>query len=197
MENKDKATALSKAEIRQLARSRRDRISADERRKASARACERLFASPLVSGRKSIMLYASIGSEVDTAPFFAAAQERAMRIAYPRVVRAERFMEAVWIESYDQLAPGVMGILEPQALLPPARPDEIDLIIVPGLAFDPRGYRIGYGAGYYDRFLPKATRAVRIGLTYDCCIFATLPYESHDERVHWLLSETSLRETGG
>ena len=101
--------------------------------------------------------------------------------------------------SLDELEVGYRGILEPKASLrqEPDRivdPEWIETVIVPGLAFDINGNRLGRGAGFYDRFLPKLpSTATIIGLAFECQVFESIPTERHDRPVDILITETQLR----
>lgn len=183
-----------KSELRKRLLALRNALPNDSRQAASHAACHLLFSSDAVAQAGTIMLFASIGSEMDTSPIYHAAVQRGLRVAYPRVVTGQRRMETAWVDTYDQLAPGVMSIPEPDSSAELAHPGDLDVIVVPGLAFDSLGHRLGYGAGYYDTFLPAAAKALRIGLTYADCVLESLPVESHDERVHQILTEKELYE---
>tara|TARA_B100000579_G_scaffold278907_1_gene230721 strand:- start:54 stop:536 length:483 start_codon:yes stop_codon:yes gene_type:complete len=99
------------------------------------------------------------------------------------------------IKSFDSLIPGIYGNLEPS---PEIRikmtPEMFDLVIVPGVAFDKKGGRLGLGKGYYDRFL-EVTRAFRLALAFDCQIIETVPSELHDIPMNAILSESGIVET--
>lgn len=86
------------------------------------------------------------------------------------------------VDAPDRLVKGAYGILEPGAGCPRVEPEEIDLIFVPGTAFDVRGHRIGQGGGYYDRYLNR-TRAVRVGVCHDFALLSAVPSEAHDARM--------------
>lgn len=86
-----------------------------------------------------------------------------------------------------------LGVREPRPNLPAIDTDQLDLVLVPGLAFDGAGGRLGRGGGFYDRFLPGASRAVLIGVCWSGQVVDTVPTEPHDARVHMLLTEDGLR----
>ena len=96
------------------------------------------------------------------------------------------------IENAEELHKGAYGILEPSTKRPVAEND-IDVIIVPGLAFDRRGGRMGFGAGYYDRLLIK-TNAVKIGLCYDFQLMDSVPSEEHDVPMDYIITEKEIVE---
>lgn len=181
-----------KRALRGRLREIRDGLAPDVPARVGRRTAELLFASELVRGCRHVMLYAAIGNEVETRHFFFLAHKRGMRVAYPRVIKGERRMEAVWVDHLDELAPGVMGIPEPKPDQPAIDPGELELVVVPGLGFDRYGNRLGYGAGHYDRFLPDCP-ATRVGLTYDVCMVSRIPTDRFDQPMDWLLTETGLR----
>lgn len=181
-----------KKELRARLRAIRDTLDPSVQKEAGRRAAAWLFESELVREKRSIMLYASIRSEVDTQALLAYARSARMRVAFPRVTPVESSLEAAWVDDDSQLKPGTMGIREPAPELSPLDPASLDLIVVPGLGFDRQGFRLGYGAGHYDRFLLMATRATWIGLTYDACLVPSIPTEPHDQRMHWVLTESGL-----
>lgn len=138
------------------------------------------------SGSRTILLYVSaFADEVDTRPFLTMALDAGTSLVLPRVDRAGRRLRLHRVaDPRTDLEPGVLGILEPVAVLPEVRAEAIDWALVPGVAFDERGYRLGRGAGHYDRLLPE--------LRPDCtcwsvCLSAQLvtrlPVEPHDVPV--------------
>ncbi|MFP7477786.1 5-formyltetrahydrofolate cyclo-ligase [Terribacillus saccharophilus] len=117
------------------------------------RLAEHLFASSLWKDANSIGLTMALPHEWDTTKIIQQAWLEQKRICVPRTI-ANRAMQFYYIESYNQLSDGAFRIKEPIAdRCEPASKDEIELLIVPGLVFDMSGYRIGYGGGYYDRYL--------------------------------------------
>lgn len=139
----------------------------------------------------ALALYASFGSEYDTAPLIAAALAGGKRVALPRVDRAARALVFHWVASPEaDTVAGVWGIREPRESLPAAAPREFDWMLVPGAAFDATGGRIGYGAGYYDRCLPALeARCPRTAACYELQIVERVPLEPHDMRVDELVTE--------
>ena len=105
-------------------------------------------------------------------------------------------MDAVHIENFkDDLVPGYCGILEPTAQRAAQHvfpSEKIDVVIIPGSVFDERGGRFGYGGGYYDRFLEKIPKAIRIGLAFDFQIVKEVPLQSHDEILDYIVSEQRI-----
>ena len=99
-----------------------------------------------------------------------------------------------WDEGVEPVESGRM-VREPPASAPLLDPAEIDLVIVPALALDPRGARIGYGAGLYDGLLPRMTRALRVGVAFDFQLIAEIPETEGDERVHLVVTDTRVLDT--
>ena len=133
-----------------------------------------------------VMAYAAIGSEADMWPIIRDALAQGKCVALPVCVDKRR-MQAV---RYDgRLRVGRMGILEPVGET--LAPEAIDWMLIPGLRFTRDGVRLGYGAGYYDAFLP-GTRALRIGVGYEAQLADGLPSQPHDVRMQALLSELGL-----
>lgn len=142
-----------------------------------------------------IMLYHSFKSEAGTLPLLQYCFNTNKKVVLPRVAGSE--LEAWLIPSLDALKPGSMGIMEPDPqlceLIDPAL---IDLVIVPGIAFDSVGGRIGYGKGYYDRFLPSLRSDVpKLGLAYDFQVLPRLPQEKTDVRMDAIVTEKGILVT--
>ncbi len=105
-------------------------------------------------------------------------------------------MTAREILDLNGLAAGAMGIPEPAGLPPVIRKEDIDLVIVPGLAFDKAGYRLGYGGGYYDRYLSGLSLRT-IGLCPEQRLLSDIPRETHDQKVQMLITETRILRVHG
>lgn len=135
-----------------------------------------------------LALYSPVHNEVLTDTVAKRALELGKVLAYPRVRGDE--LEFVQITSVAELKAGAFGVLEPQgtSLVPAAT---LDLVVVPGLAFDLAGHRLGYGRGYYDRALAACRAAcVKVGFAYDSQLLAALPSAEHDQRLSALLTES-------
>lgn len=142
-----------------------------------------------------LFTYVSTPIEVDTRRIITQALREGKRVAVPRCVPGTRDMEFYWIDSVEELEPGTFGVLEP-------RPDRIRLVrdlsgglcLVPALCYDWRGYRLGYGKGYYDRFL-AGFGGHMVGICYADCVRRKLPHGRFDSRVELLVTEQYLRRT--
>ena len=172
----------TKDEIRRKVRAARQCLSNKD--EASRRICERIFALPEYASAKVVMLYIDVRSEVRTTVLLnqALADEKVAAIPY-----CEGDELIAWrVNSREELTPGAFGILEPSEALRhlPDRvidPQAIDLICVPGVAFDTAGNRLGSGRGFYDRLLPKLRPgSLKIGLAFPCQLLDQIPCEQHD-----------------
>ncbi len=182
----------TKAEMRAQTLAARDAVPADTRSAWSAAIVERLRGSPFFQEAGSIAVYISFRSEVETDRLLQAAFGAGKRVAAPVTVWAERRLELRWIRSAADLVTGRWGIGEPGPACPPASPRELGLIVVPGVAFDRRGYRVGYGAGLYDRLLADAPGVATVGLAFSVQVVPAAPAGPHDRPVDWLVTETDL-----
>lgn len=136
-----------------------------------------------------VALYAPKGSEVDTSALDAALRARGVAIAYPRVVDGQRLL-AFHRASPDELVPARFGLREPRADdATRVAVDEIAAFVVPVLAFDRDGGRIGWGRGHYDATLAAAPNALRVGLAFACQLVDHIDHEPHDIRLHHVITE--------
>jgi 5-formyltetrahydrofolate cyclo-ligase len=148
---------------------------------------------PHLAGARSVALFRPLvrKGEVDTAGIDADARAAGLRIAYPRVDPARGEIELHWVDEPpdDALVEGAFGVPEPRADAPLADPSLIERVIVPALAFDPTGHRIGFGGGFYDRLLPRCTAARTIGLCFDFQIIAEVPVTAGDRPVDLVITD--------
>lgn len=181
--------AESKAEVRASALARRDAIPPGAREAASRAIAARVVALPEFARARVLACYVPIGSEVDTRPLLDAALHTSKCVAVPRTDRAAHALVMHEIETLDELAPGAFRVPEPDPRLHPDRaPREIDLVIVPGIAFDRAGHRLGYGRGYFDRWLAGYAGAT-VGLAFDALLLDAIPAEEHDVAVGIVATE--------
>ena len=143
---------------------------------------------------KSIFIYISYDSEINTRGIINKALKDNKKIYVPRTEFKTRFMDAVEITSLDNLIESKYGILEPSVEEPHIEPNELDLIVVPGVAFDRNGGRMGYGAGFYDRYFNKISKdnikkIVKLALAYDFQILEEVPMNEQDVPVSYIITE--------
>jgi 5-formyltetrahydrofolate cyclo-ligase len=158
-------------------------LDLDDRRAQEAMLVDAFARLPGWTGAETVLLYVSaFPEEIATAPFLSMAHEAGKRLILPRVDRSERRLRLHTVrDTAGDLAPGVLGIPEPVAGLPEVSPEAVDWALVPGLAFDQRGYRLGRGAGHYDRLLPELrSDCVCWSLCLSCQLVPSLPVEPHD-----------------
>lgn len=141
---------------------------------------------------KCMLLYATKGSEVHTDGIIQSALSLGKRVVLPVTKKEEKKLVLYELHGMNELAPGAFGIMEPpQNPAREVKPEEIDLVIVPGVSFDRRGHRIGYGMGYYDALLKKIPGR-KIGLAYSLQIVGHVPEEPHDVAVDMVITEGEI-----
>lgn len=185
--------AARKAKIRSRTLAVRAALPAEERVRLSAIICARAGALPEFARARTVMLFASFGSEVDTGPLIAQALSDGKALCLPRVLQPRLMASYRVTDPSVDLAPGAWGIPEPRQGLAEIPPDEIDVVIVPGSVFDVAGRRYGYGGGFYDAYLPRTRRCVpRIALAFEVQIVAELPCGPNDQTMDAIVTETRV-----
>lgn len=171
---------------------RRDREPEDLRRKKSQKIKKRLFSLKELKKAHTILFYYSKGSEVETKEMMEEALRKGKRVLLPKVRGREIYLGEIKDLEKD-VEKGSFGILEPKETYRKPTPKGIDLVILPGIAFDLKGERIGYGEGYYDRFLKKIPKRIPlIGLAYDFQVIKNISGKKHDRRVSKVITETRI-----
>jgi 5-formyltetrahydrofolate cyclo-ligase len=183
-------------ELRQQILAARDDLSAGEIEAKSAAISERLLRMEVFRDCRSVMFYAGFRSEVQTMGVMARCLTQGVRLALPLTLPASRGLQPRLVSDLAlDLHPGFCGIAEPDpdktAAMDPAA---IEAVMVPGSVFDLRGGRLGYGGGFYDRFLAReAPQALRIGLAFALQVVTEeLPLAEHDQRLDYLVTEERL-----
>ncbi|MGE5174566.1 MAG: 5-formyltetrahydrofolate cyclo-ligase [Betaproteobacteria bacterium] len=181
-----------KKEIRKKVLAARDGIPPEQRSSKSREIEGRLFSLSEFKSARIIMFFASFRSEVETGPMIRRALAAGKRVILPKVKGSA--LELFEIKDFDKdVSPGIWGIPEPRGLLP-AKLDEIDVIVVPGAAFDERGNRLGYGAGFYDKLLSSFNK-MTVAVAFDVQIVPNIPTDSHDVPVKKIVTEKRIIET--
>ncbi|MBK8979560.1 MAG: 5-formyltetrahydrofolate cyclo-ligase [Planctomycetes bacterium] len=186
-----------KHNLRRRMRSVLRSIDADTRRARSQSACRRLLEQPEWQRARTVFVYLAMQQEIDTTGLIEAAWREGRRVLAPKVDAARREMHAVEVHHWGDCLPGYRNLLEPVGTesFPAA---DIDLIVLPGLAFDAKGVRLGTGGGYYDRFLAHPeVRGTCCGFAYERQFLAQVPREQHDRTVHMLVTDEGVRRYGG
>jgi 5-formyltetrahydrofolate cyclo-ligase len=165
--------------------------SAEERDRKSLAIQEKLFRHPFFRKADTVCFFVSLPREVDTHPMIERALAEKKKVLVPRVDLENKELKLKEVRDlHRDLMPGVLGILEPQASAPDGRLDQIGCLIVPALAFDEKGYRLGRGGGFYDRLLSKLpVGAHTIGLGFSFQLLDSIPLEDHDRAVESVLTE--------
>ncbi|RYL91617.1 5-formyltetrahydrofolate cyclo-ligase [Sporolactobacillus sp. THM7-4] len=141
---------------------------------------------------KTVAVTLSVGREIETRPIIKRAWAQGKQVAVPKCNPKTKQLTFYRLDSFDQLEKSFYGLMEPNPdKTCPLESSELDLIIVPGVAFDPRGYRIGYGGGYYDRFL-SGNHGKTVSLLLNCQMIERVPEESFDQRVTKLITERGV-----
>lgn len=182
-----------KSALRAELLARRGRMSIIENAELSARACAKLLSLSQYKDAKMIMCYLSIKNEVETRGLIAQAFSEGKRLCLPKIVGGE--MSAVEWREGGPLKPAAFGTREVDSG-DEVPPEDIDLVVVPGVGFDRSGGRIGYGKGYYDRFLKQA-RCPRVALAFELQMVDTVYCETWDEKMDMIVTEKEVICTKG
>ncbi len=186
---------LLKRRLRRSVIERRNALPAPERQAASLEIARAVMSLEEMREAATVHLFASFGSEVDTTPIIERLLGSGRRPVLPVVLSGQWTMEHAAICSLADLEPGFRDIPEPRASCPRVRPDEIDLVIVPGVAFGRCCGRMGYGGGFYDRFLSSCP-APRIAVAFSMQVLDEVPCDRHDLPVHAIVTELEIIRAG-
>lgn len=172
----------------------RQELSPDYMKECSEQIMDQLLQLPQYQKASLILFYMPIRHEVDVRPMIEASWKAGKKVALPRVRMNENEMDGYLVEQWGDLEKGAYGILEPSSRKERlVNPETISLVITPGVAFDRQGFRLGYGGGYYDRFFAKpCMRAWRIGVAYPEQVVSTTYPESHDFRMHLIVTPNEI-----
>jgi 5-formyltetrahydrofolate cyclo-ligase len=178
-----------------------NRRAQENKAELSRTICETFAALPEYAAARTIMFYVDVRTEVRTRDYLSTALGHGKRIVVPYCVDGQ--LELFWLEDMDELETGMYKILEPKTelrSLPHKRVDvsALDLIMVPGVAFDRSGARMGHGMGYYDKLLEHARRDTPlVALAFECQLFAEVPTQSHDVFMDKIITERAVYQGRG
>ena len=183
-----------KIQLRSQMKKQRANLEPAKKQELDRRIRERLFSLWQDKSCKQLLVYVSKEIEVDTLKLIEAALRDGKRVAVPRCITQDTQMEFYYIRSMQDLEKGTFGVWEPI----PAKCEKVEdfrhaLCIVPGLSFDAQGYRLGYGKGYYDRFL-NGFDGVTAGICYSMCVKWELPHGYFDKPVDLLVTDRYFRK---
>ena len=185
---------LDKKKTRQRVLQQRRAFSATEKTPAEQRMLKFLQSWDVFRQAKTIHIFISKTDEPDTSPIIESAWESGKTVAVPCVIPETFELFHSQLKSFEDLSSGALGVLEPS---PEGRiamnPESFDLVIIPGVAFDRQGGRLGYGKGYYDRFLEQTT-AFRLALAFNFQVLEKVPTEKHDVPMNGVLTESGIIE---
>ncbi|MHB1324339.1 MAG: 5-formyltetrahydrofolate cyclo-ligase [Coriobacteriia bacterium] len=188
--------ARRKAMLRLKARAARRAISPEMREAAAHAIADRVLALPEMRDVRAVLVYGASPEEADPGPLEAALRADGVRIAYPRVAGVQG-LALHWVDDHAQLVTGSFGLRQPTETAERAHAEDIDAIIVPGVAFDARCGRLGYGRGYFDALLSGSCQTIpTIGIAFDEQIVDEVPCDEGDWRLSAVVTPTrALRPT--
>lgn len=181
-----------KIELREHCRNFRKSLDPDVKAEMDSQIAERVKKLYQYRSAKVIMVYVSTSIEVDTFKIIENALKDGKKVAVPRCIPQTRQMEFHYITSVDQLTPGSFSVLEPPAHYPVVSDFSGALMIVPGFMFDCFGYRLGYGKGYYDRYMSRYNGAA-VGICYSGELRTHMYHGRYDRAVDTIVSEKWIR----
>jgi 5-formyltetrahydrofolate cyclo-ligase len=191
------ALAEEKRSLRRRLSARRRAVAPDEALRAARRIAERLLGEPALRTAPRIALYAALPDELPTRPLFEALAGLPGARLFPRALADGRLAFAP-VRDWSELAPGRYGVLEPPAGAQAVALSEGDLVLVPGVAFDRAGHRLGRGGGFYDRAFPAgAPGGPRLwGIAYGFQLVDAVPHGPRDGRVEAVVTEDVFQRAG-
>jgi 5-formyltetrahydrofolate cyclo-ligase len=184
-----KINMKDKNSIRKYMETLRNNLTESKRKKFDSIVFDKIINSEDYINSNCIFIFVSYKSEIYTHKIINFALEDGKKVCVPKVISKDQGMIAVEIKKFSDLKPGKFNILEPVNIKNKVDEKDIDISYVPGIAFDKSGGRLGYGAGYYDRFLNKlSSNSKKIGICYDFQIIDKVPMEEHDIFMDKVLS---------
>jgi len=184
----------TKQELRKVLKNRRLAIPLSERENMSAGICSNLLG--ILNGCSPVMVYVSKPPEVNTETLISALIAKGGRVIVPIIERETVSLRLSYLDDPSVLVDSTFHVPEPIGSEIPARPEEIAVAIIPVLGFDRHGNRLGYGAGYYDRFLEKNPNITRIGLAFACQEIPVIPCDANDVKIDIIVTENGVFRCG-
>jgi 5-formyltetrahydrofolate cyclo-ligase len=175
---------MDKSDLRETYCGVREALRADSVAEQSTAVSRRLGRMAVLRHAETVMAYLAFKNELDLSLLF----DLLPRVSWvlPRIEGRRMVLHPY---EPDRLVRHPFGMLEPRADAPVVDPQDLDVVLVPGVSFDRRGGRLGFGGGFYDRFLVR-TSAIRVGICHDCCLVEKVPMDAHDERMDWVVTPT-------
>ncbi|MEH6938636.1 5-formyltetrahydrofolate cyclo-ligase [Bacillus sp. JJ664] len=186
---------MDKKGIRSAIIKKLNEITVKERNVKSKQIIDQLITTPEWNKANTIATTMPMEHEIDTTLFIEVCWRLHKDVVVPKCIHKTKEMQFFKITSFEQLEKGYFGIQEPnESLCEKINKDEIDLIVVPGVAYTAKGDRLGYGGGYYDRYLSNYAGNLA-ALAYNLQIVEELPIEAHDQRMPLIITETNIMKT--
>jgi 5-formyltetrahydrofolate cyclo-ligase len=185
---------LTKRSMRDTARSVRAGLTPDEISENSRRICSLLLDE--LDGTDPLMVYVSKPLEVDTHRLIDQLLGRNRKIVVPIIETETKTLRLSYLSCTSDLVASTFGVPEPVGREQPVDPREVRAVIVPMLGFDQRGHRLGYGAGYYDRFLSVNAHLLKIGLAFSCLESGDVPVDENDISMDVIITEKGIIRCG-
>ena len=180
---------MDKKKVREEIIKKRNNLLPEIKKEYDALIFKQLIESDIYNKSKKIFTYVSFGSEVDTKKFINYAISDNKDIYVPKTDKVNKEMLAIKINSLNNMDVDKWGILEPKDVDKSKVGDNFDLIIMPGVAFDINGNRIGYGGGYYDKYISKINdTCIKLALAYELQIVKNIKSEIHDIKVDFIIT---------
>jgi len=185
---------VQKAQLRQRCKATRNTLGEEARQQASLAICKHLYTWDMFQNAETILTYMPTRGEVDLSPLLTEFPEK--RWLLPRILPGENGRMVFHDYDPENLIVHSFGMAEPASYLPQVPPRDIQLVLVPGLAFDRSGWRLGYGGGFFDRFLRDFSK-VSVGVVFQVLLLDAIPHGEYDIPVGWLVSEDGLNQVDG
>ncbi len=180
----------TKAALRQQAKEARSLLSPSQIATYSS-SIERILLD-LLSGFETVMVYASKAPEAETGDLIADLNRRGVRVVVPIIERETCSLRLSYLPDPAVLSPSTFNVPEPIGHELPARPEDVQAVVIPMLAFDAEGNRLGYGAGYYDRFLCRYPHLQKIGIAFSCQRAESIPADDNDVKMDYIVTESGI-----
>ena len=179
-----------KNEIRKKFKLKRKTMEKSEVVSKSSKACKHFLESDFYKNAKTIMLYMPLGNETDTTDIINRAFSDGKKVAFPVTDEASGDITPCYATAQTEFSKGGFSVREPDVKVV-AKPTDFDVIIVPGIAFDKKGNRIGFGKGCYDKLLVK-TNCIKVGFCYDFQLCDNIPTEETDIKMEYIITESGI-----
>ena len=185
----------TKAALRQKAKEVRLLLSPSQIADYSRSITERLL--DILDGFATVMVYVAKAPEVSTSGLIAELNRRGVRVVVPIIERETHTLRLSYLPDPAVLVPSTFNVPEPLGHELPARPEDVEVVVLPMLAFDAEGNRLGYGAGYYDRFLCRYPHPQKIGIAFSCQQAESIPTDQNDVKMDWIVTEKGTNQPNG